>query len=95
MNNWTMVSVVSLCRRRGLSRGKLTALPEPFECDLSILADLDKVAVRVTHVAAPFPTVGIRQRLRKKDRAFVAPLFVAGSDVGDTQIKEACYSVQI
>ena len=31
----------------------------------------------------------------KKERSFVAPLFVAGPDVGDTQIKEAVYPVQI
>ena len=31
----------------------------------------------------------------KKGRSFVAPLFVAGPDVGDTQIKEAIDSVPI
>ena len=61
---------------------------------MSILADLDEVAVGITHVATPFPAA-IVERLGKKGRAFVAPLFVAGPDVGDTQIKEATYSVQI
>src|SRR5208282_348453 len=73
---------------------KLTAVIETVEGDFSILAHLDEVAVGITHVAAPFPAV-IVQWLGKKERSFVAPLFVAGPDVGDTQIKEAIYSVQI
>ena len=40
-----------------LSLAKLTAVVEPVEGDLSILADLDEVAVGITHVAAPFPAV--------------------------------------
>ena len=36
---------------------KLTVFVEPVEGDLSILADLDEVAVGITHVAAPFPAV--------------------------------------
>ena len=36
---------------------KLTAVVEPVEGDFSILADLDEVAVRIAHVAAPFPAV--------------------------------------
>jgi hypothetical protein len=32
---------------------------------------------------------------RKNKRSLVAPLFVAGSDAGGTQIKEAIYPVQI
>jgi hypothetical protein len=67
---------------------------EPVEGDFSILADLDEVAVGITHVAAPLPTV-IIERFGKKERAFVAPLFVAGPDVGDTQVKEAIHSVEI
>jgi hypothetical protein len=67
----------SLERPTCLSLAKLTVVVEPVEGDFSILADLDEVAVRITHVAAPFPAVEILQRLRKKDRAFVAPLFVA------------------
>ena len=62
---------------------------EPVDGELSILADLDEVAVGITHVAAPFPAVRIWQWLGKKKRAFVAPFFVAGPDVGDTQIEEA------
>jgi len=61
---------------------------------LSILADFDKVPVGITHVAAPFPAV-IVERFGKKERSFVAPLFVAGPDVGDTQIEEAIHSVEI
>ena len=38
-----------------LSRPKLTAFVEPVEGGFSILADLDEVAVGVTHAAAPFP----------------------------------------
>ena len=40
-----------------LSLAKLTAVVEPVEGDFSILADLDEVAVGITHVAAPFPAV--------------------------------------
>ena len=42
-----------------LSRGqtKLTVVVEPVEGDLSILADLDEITVRVAHVATPFPAV--------------------------------------
>ena len=36
---------------------KLTVVFEPVQRDLSILADLDEVAVGVTHVAAPLPAV--------------------------------------
>jgi hypothetical protein len=46
LNNQTMVSVA-----------KLTVVVEPVEGDFSILADLDEVAVGITHVAAPFPAV--------------------------------------
>jgi hypothetical protein len=74
--------------------GKLTGIFETIEGHLSILADLDEVAVGITHVAAPFPAV-IVHRLGKKERSLVAPLFVAGPDVGDTQVKEAIHSVEI
>jgi hypothetical protein len=40
-----------------LSPAKLTVAVDPLEGDLSILADLDQVAVGITHVAAPFPAV--------------------------------------
>jgi hypothetical protein len=40
-----------------LSLLKLTVVIEPVEGDFSILADLDEVAVGITHVAAPFPAV--------------------------------------
>jgi len=40
-----------------LSLAKLSAVVEPVEGDFSILADLDDVAVGITHVAAPFPAV--------------------------------------
>ncbi len=66
-----------------------------IERKLSVLSDLDEVPVGITHVAAPFPAVGIRQRLRKKGRAFLSPLFVADPDVGDPQIEEAIQSVEI
>jgi hypothetical protein len=58
------------------------------------LADLDDVSVGITHVATSFPAV-IVQRLGKKDRAFVAALFVAGPDVSDTQIEKAIHSAEI
>jgi hypothetical protein len=40
-----------------LSLAKLTAVVESVEGDFSVLADLDEVAVGITHVAAPFPAV--------------------------------------
>jgi len=76
-------------------RGNSTGMVfETVERHLSILADLDEVAVGITHVATPFPAV-IVQRLRKEERSFVAPLFVAGPDVGDAQVKKAIHSVEI
>jgi len=39
------------------SLAKLTVFVEPVEGDFSILADLDEVAVGITHLAAPFPAV--------------------------------------
>jgi hypothetical protein len=77
-----------------LSLAKLAAVVEPVEGDLSILADLNEGAVGITHVAAPFPAVIVKW-LDEKKRSFVAPFLVAGADVGDAQIKEAIYSVQI
>ena len=52
---------------------KLTVVVEPVEGDFSILADLDEVAVGVTHVAAPFPAVILGSWFGKKKRSFVAP----------------------
>jgi hypothetical protein len=40
-----------------LSLAKLTAVVGSVEGDFSVLADLDEVAVGITHVAAPFPAV--------------------------------------
>jgi hypothetical protein len=40
-----------------LSLAKLTAVVESVEGDFSVSADLDEVAVGITHVAAPFPAV--------------------------------------
>ena len=65
-----------------------------IERQLSILANLDQVPIRITHVAAPFPAI-IFQRFGKKDCAFVAPLFVAGPDVRDAQVEEATYGIVI
>jgi len=74
---------------------KLTGVVfETVEGHLSILADLDEVAVGITHVASPFPAV-IVSRLGQKERSFVAPLFVTGPNVGDTQVKETIHSVEI
>jgi hypothetical protein len=67
---------------------------ETVEDRLSILADLDEVAVRITHVAAPFRAV-IVQRFGQKKRSFFAPLFLAGPDVGDAQVEETVHSVEI
>ena len=67
---------------------------EPVEGQLSLLADLDEVAVWITHVAAPFPAA-IVQRLGKKESSFVAPLFVASPDVSDTQVEKAIHSIEI
>ena len=43
----------------GAALAKLIVAVEPVDGHLSILADLDDVAVGVTHVAAPFPAVRI------------------------------------
>jgi hypothetical protein len=67
---------------------------ETVERHLSVLADLDEVAVGITHVATPFPAV-IVQRFGEEERSFVAPFFVAGPDVGDAQVEEAIHSVEI
>lgn len=37
----------------------------------------------------------IVQWLGKEERSFLAPLFVAGPDVGDPQVKKAIHSVEI
>ena len=50
---------------------------ETVERHFCILADSDEVPIGITHVATPFPAV-IVQRLGKKDRSLVAPLFLAG-----------------
>jgi len=61
---------------------------------LSILADLDEVAVGITQVATPFPAM-IVERFGKKECALSPPFFVAGPDVGDTQVEETIDSVDI
>ena len=42
----------------------------------------------------PLPSV-IVERLGQKESAFIAPLFVASPNIGDTQIEEAIHSVEI
>jgi hypothetical protein len=79
-------------REARLPVGKLTGVFEMIEGHLSILADLDEVAVGITHVAPPAVIV---EWLGKKERSFVAPLLVAGPNVGDTQVKKATHSVAI
>lgn len=64
------------------------------ERQLSILADLNEIAVGISHAKTPFSAV-IGQRLREEGRSFVAPCFVAGPDVDDAQVKEAIHSVEI
>jgi hypothetical protein len=61
---------------------------------LSILADLDEVAVGIAHVTTPFPTV-IVERFGEEDRSLGAPLFVTGPNVGDAQVEEAVHRVEI
>jgi hypothetical protein len=39
------------------SLAKFTVMVEPVESELTILADLNEVAVGIAHVAAPFPAV--------------------------------------
>ena len=67
---------------------------EMVEAHLGVLADLDEVAIGITHVASPLPAV-IVQRLGKEEGSYVAPLFVASPDVGDAQVEEAIDSVEI
>jgi hypothetical protein len=68
---------------RSLSLAELTVVLEPVEGDFGILANLDEIAVRIAHVAAPLPAV-IVLWLRQKEGSFVPPLFVASPDVCDT-----------
>src|SRR5208282_3125055 len=86
-----IVNPASQVCRRCRSLPQSTVAVEPVDGKLSILADLDDVAVWIAHVAAPFPAVRIDPWLGNKERAFGAPLFVAGPDVGDTQIQEAAH----
>ena len=72
----------------------MIVLFEVVERHLSVLADLDEVAVGIAHVATPFPTV-IVERLGEEERSFGAPLFVTGPDVGDAQVEEAVHPVEI
>ena len=65
---------------------------ETVEGHLRILADLDEVAVGITHLATPLPTM-IVQWLSEEECSFVTPLFVAGPDVSDAQVKEAIHSI--
>src|SRR3989442_15253726 len=69
-------------------------LLEVVERHLSVLADLDEVAVGIAHVATPFPTVVV-ERLGEEERSFGAPLFATGPDVGDAQVEEAVHPVEI
>lgn len=69
-------------------------LVEPVEDELGTVADLDEVAVGITHVTAPFPAV-IVLMARQERALFVAPLFVAGQMSATRKFKEATYSVQI
>ena len=75
-------------------KDSMSVLFEVVERHLSVLADLDEVAVGIAHVATPFPTV-IVERLGEEERSFRAPLFVTGPDVGDAQIEEAVHPVEI
>ena len=56
---------------------------EVVKRELRILANLNQIAVWITHVATPFPAMVV-ERLSEKDRAFVAPLFVTGPNIRDT-----------
>jgi hypothetical protein len=67
---------------------------ETVERHLSILADFDGIAVGITHVATPFPAV-IVQRLSKEESSLVGPLFAAGQDGGDAEVKKAIHSIEI
>jgi hypothetical protein len=67
---------------------------ETVERHLSILAAFDEIAVGITHVATLFPAV-IVQRLSEEESSLVAPLFVAGPDVGDAEVKKAIHSIEI
>ena len=72
----------------------MSVLFEVVERHLSVLADLDDVAVGIAHIATPFPTVVV-ERLGEEERSFGAPLFVTGPDVGDAQVEEAVHPIEI
>jgi len=67
---------------------------EVVERHLSVLANLDKVAVGIPHVTTPFPAA-IVERFGEEERSFGAPLLVTGPDVGDSQVEEGVHSVEI
>src|SRR2546428_12738088 len=56
------------------------------------LPDLDKIVIRVTHVAANLLAMVLR--LREELGPFAAPLLVSGSDVCNTNIQEAGNLIQ-
>jgi hypothetical protein len=78
-----------------LSLAKLTVLFEPVDGELSILTDLDEVAIGMTHVTAPFPAIRIGNGAVRKNAPLSPPFLVAAPDVRDLPIKEAIDSVQI
>jgi hypothetical protein len=67
---------------------------EVVECYLHMLTDLDEMAVGVAHVATPL-AAAIVERLSEKNRSFRAPFSVTSPDIGDAQVQETVYSVEL
>src|SRR3977135_2358580 len=77
-----------------MSTGLACKLLEGVDGSLRGLADLDDVAVRITHVTAQFVAV-IIEGLGEKPSAFLGPLFIACVNVCDAQIEEAAHAIRI
>src|SRR3981189_2028197 len=67
---------------------------EGVDGSLRGLANLDEVAVRITHVAAQFMAV-IIEGLGEEPSALLGPLFIACVNVCDAPIEEAAHPIQI
>ena len=77
-----------------LCSGSFCVLLKAVDSHLSILSDLDDVAVGIAHVTSRFVTVVI-ERLGQKMRTLCRPLLVASPDVGHAQVEKAVERVQI
>src|SRR5262245_619140 len=67
---------------------------EGVDGSLRVLADLDEVTVRITHVAAQFAAM-IIEGLGEELSPFLGPILIARVNVCDAQIEETTHAIQI